>query len=402
LFLVLGNGLQGTLLGVRGGMEGMAQESIGLMMSAYFAGYMLGSIFIPRRVQSVGHIRAFAAFASIASAIALVHVLFVSAWPWTVLRILHGFCYAGLILVVESWLNGATDNHHRGRVLSIYQLTLMVGWAVSQTLLGAASPAGFALFLLISIFLSLSLVPITLGKVTSPGTITASRVSLRRLLAISPLGVAGVFVLGVVSSAFFGMGPVFAHDIGLEPGGIAVFMTATMLGAIVLQWPLGWLSDQVDRRQIIIWTAAGTAAASFALVSQAGDSLYHLLPFAFVFGALSLPAYSLCVSHVNDHIGKDALVATASGLILVYGAGSALGPFAASLVMGQLGPGGLYLFAGIVELLFVVFGFYRLTQRSAVLKEHKQVFVSLPRTTHVAMQLDKRGRRSPDKDKAPE
>lgn len=187
------------------------------------------------------------------------------------------------------------------------------------------------------------------------------------------------------------MGSVFAHDIGLEPNGIAIFMSATMLGTVVLQWPLGWLSDQVDRRQIIIWTAAGAAATSFALTTQVDGSLYYLLPFAFIFGALSLPAYSLCVSHVNDHVEKEALVATASGLILVYGAGSAPGPFAASLVMSQLGPAGLYICAGIVELLFVVFGFYRLTLRSAVLKELKQVFVSLPRTTHVAMQLDKRG-----------
>jgi len=402
LLLVSGNGLLGNLLGVRAGLEGMARESLGLMMSAYFAGFMLGSIVIPRRVQSVGHIRTFAAFASIASAIGLAHILFVSPGAWMLLRILHGFCYAGVILVVESWLNGVVDNSRRGQVLSLYQLTLMIGWTVSQMLLNIASPAGFSLFLLISIFLSLSLVPVTIGRITSPGTITASRIRLRQLFVTSPLGVSGIFVNGLVASLFFGMGPVFAHDIGLKTHDIALFMAVTMLGAVVFQWPLGWLSDHMDRRQVIIWSAAGTATISFVVALHARDSLDHLLPLTFLFGALSLPIYSVCVAHVNDHVDTNSLVATAGGLILVYGAGSVLGPFVASLLMGQLGPSGVYVLAGTVELIFVLYGVYRLTQRSAVLKELKQVFVPVPQTTHVAAHLDKRGEPPPDKDKAPE
>ena len=387
LLLVLGNGLQGTLLSVRAGMEGMAQDDIGFMMSAYFAGFILGSLYIPRRVENVGHIRAFAAFASIASAIALIHVLAVSVWLWTLLRVLHGFCYAGLILVVESWLNGETQNSNRGRVLSVYQLVLMIGWVLSQLLLGTASPRDFSLFLVVSIFLSLSLVPVTLGRVENPGAVAATPLSLRRLLVISPLGVSGIFVAGTVFGSFVGMGPLFAHGIGLGADGIAQFMAITMLGAAVLQWPLGWLSDNRDRRRVIIWTSLGTALASLVLGFEASHSDTFLLPITFLYGALSFPLYSLCVAHVNDHIPQDSLVATASALVLVYGIGSALGPLVSGLLMSHLGSSGLFLFICAVQSLFALFGFYRLTRRGEVLPDIKKAYVPIPQTTHVASQL---------------
>jgi MFS family permease len=401
--LVLGNGLQGTLLGVRAGLEGMSEKSIGIMMSAYFIGYMGGSILAPRFITGVGHIRTFAAFASIASAIALVHIIVISPIVWTILRAIHGASYAGLVLVTESWLNSCTKKRYRGRVLSIYGVVMLTAWAASQPLLNLAPPSGFILFCLISIFLSLSLVPVTLSRVRAPGIVTASRIGPRKLYAISPLGVVGVLVIGACFSAFLGMGPTFAQSIGLNKAGISAFMGITLIGALVLQWPLGYLSDRIDRRWVILGLCSGAAFVGVALVWSIEQPLWFLLVLSFLFGGLCIPAYSICVAEANDRIGEEDLVAAASSMILVYGAGSIAGPFLAGLLMAEVGPGGLFICTAAIEALFVVFAFYRIAQRGTVLKELKEKFVHVPHTSHVILQMDERGSHQlPQGEKAPD
>jgi len=202
------------------------------------------------------------ALASIASAVALAHVLFISAASWTVLRALHGACYTGLILIAESWLNGCTDRAHRGRVLSVYGIVVMGAWAASQPLLNLAPPRDFVLFCVVSILLSLSLVPVALARATAPVSTATTLIRFRELYGISPLGVAGAFVAGLTSSALWGMGPTFAKLVGLDTAQVSIFMTAALAGALVLQWPLGVLSDHVDRRKVILCAATGTALAS--------------------------------------------------------------------------------------------------------------------------------------------
>jgi len=389
--LVIGNGLQGTLVGVRAGLEGMSQEVIGLVMSAYFLGFAIGSVLSPRLINRVGHIRTFAALASITSAVALAFIIVITPAAWIVLRMLHGACYAGLVIVAESWLNAATDRNRRGRVLAIYNIVLMAAWISSQPLLTVAAPSGFLLFCVVSICLSLALVPITLGRVTVPGVVTATRASLGRLYAISPIGVATVFAIGVCTSAFWGMGAPLAHAIGFTDSQIAAFMAVTMLGGLTLQWPLGWLSDYLDRRLVIVGACLTAGVFALLIAETIGDGLPRILAFCFVYGACSFPLYSLCVAHVNDHVDLNELVAVASGLILVFGIGSILGPVVGSVVMGQIGPAGLFVFTGVVLFAAAGYGFVRIIRQAPVPASVKEIFVAVPKTTHASLRLHKHG-----------
>lgn len=386
-FLVLGNGLQGTLIAVRAGLEGMTEQTIGLIMSAYFLGFIVGSVYTPRLIAAVGHIRTFAALASIASAVALTFAIFVSSGAWLVLRLIHGTCYAGLIIIVESWLNAVTPRRNRGRVLAIYNIVLFAALVASQPLLIVSPPSGFVLFLIVSICLSLALVPVTLSRADVPGVVTATRSSLPRLIQISPIGTVGAFVTGVWGSAYWGMGPVFAQSIGLSNAGIAAFMSIPMMGTLALQWPLGWLSDVIDRRLVIIGSCVVAATAALGLAWMGGSDLTVLLALGFVYGGFAITMYSVCIAHVNDFIEGDEFVAVASSLILAYGAGSVLGPIGASLLMTRLGPEGLFLFSAAVQILFAVFGVFRLGVRAAANSAAKDSFVTVPKTTHTALPL---------------
>ncbi len=392
--LVLGNGLQGTLLGVRAGLEGFREETIGAVMSAYFAGYVAGSLLCPGLVARYGHIRVFAALASIASAATLGHVLHIDPWSWAALRAGNGFCYAGLIMVAESWLNSHALLETRGRLLSVYGMVMMGAWAASQGLLNLAAPEGFALFALVSILLSLSLVPVAFTRSPAPRAIALERLSVRRLYAISPVGTTGSLLVGMSMSAYWGMGPTFAQGIGLDAARLSAFMAAPMFGSIVLQWPLGWLSDRVDRRAVIALAALLTAVAALALALGGDMALPLLLGVAVLFGGLGLPIYSICVANTNDYTEEGGLVAAASGLLLLYGVGAAIGPFLASVVMGLVGvPGLFYCIAALHTLLFAVAA-RQIGRRAARPAAEREAYVAMPGAshvgTHVALDLDPR------------
>lgn len=388
--MVVGNGLAGTLVGVRAGIEGMDAERVGLFMSAYFLGFAVGSYYSPHLIASVGHIRSYAAMASIASAIALTYPILVSAGMWMLLRVAHGACYAGMTVVIESWLNGSTRRRARGRVLATYNIVLLGAWAASQSLLTLAPAAGFVLFCVVSICLSLALVPIALTPAGVPGVARASRSGLLRLYQISPTGFMGALVTGATSGAFFGLGPTFSQNLGLTDGQIALLMGATVSGGLVLQWPLGWLSDLIDRRLVMIGAASlGMVAAGSAAVMVPEAPVHILVGLVFVYGGMMLPLYALSVAHLNDRINPQQLVPAASTLVMVYGAGAAIGPLAASQVMSRVGAEGLFELSSGLLLLFALFALVRLPQRSAVARAIKQAFVAAPRTSHVALQLHK-------------
>ncbi|WP_375565814.1 MFS transporter [Oceaniradius stylonematis] len=399
--LVLGNGLQATVVGIRGGMEGMAEETIGLIMSAYFVGFVAGSLYIPGLIQKVGHIRTFAALASIASAAALGLVIFVGPVSWLSLRIVTGACVAGMVIVTESWLNAGTTRDQRGRVLATYGVVFYAAWAGSQALLNMASADGFLLFALVSILFSLALVPITLTRAGVPGVVEADRANLKQLYAISPLGLVGAFVLGVSVGAFWGMGPTFGQQIGFSDTQISVFLMLALVGALILQWPLGWTSDRIDRRLIIVGSCCVAAACSAAMAVAWDESKGLLFALAMLLGAFAMPVYSLCVAHVNDQIETGEVVAAASGLILVYGLGSVAGPFCASLLMGQVGPSGLFVFLAGAFGLFSLYGLWRLWLSEALGQGKKDSYVSVPQTSHAVLPLHKHspeqtyGRRAP-------
>jgi MFS family permease len=388
--LSLGYGLQATLVSMRAGIEGMSEEVIGFMMSAFYVGFVVASVYGPRLVHSAGHIRAFAAFASLASATALAFILVIDPVAWTLLRAVHGACYALLLLVAESWLNTATSRRRRGRVLATYGLVLWGAWAAGQPLLKLAPVESFHLFVLVSISLSVALVPITLTRTGEPGSVTASRPKPRRLYQISPLSLIGVFVTGTLVGAFFSMGPRFGQMVGLEDGDVAGFIGAALVGAIVMQWPLGWLSDVLDRRVVIIGTgiASGLVSLAIAMNSGAGHHILQLMSFAL--GAFALPLYSICVARMNDGIPGEEVVTVASGLILVFGIGSAFGPFSASLLMGRIGPSGLFWFTGVLMLAYGLFAFidaFALMGTRKIADKRKKSFVAVPQTSHTSMSM---------------
>lgn len=388
--LILGNGLQTTLLGVRASIEGISAEMVGLMMSAFFGGYAIGCQYVPVLIAQVGHVRTFAALTSLVSAIALMHALFPTAGIWILLRVLYGCFFAGLLLITESWLNGCTDRKYRGRVLAIYSMVFFAAWSFSQLLLTIAPPSGFVLFCLVSILLSLALVPVTLSKATISAPVATAKLGLKRIYNISPIGLVGVITSGLCMSAFFGMGPTFGYSIGLDNKSISLFMFCTFLGGLVLQWPIGWLSDLIDRGMVIFFSSVVSCVISFLFVFGLEAAPKFLWLLSFLFGGFGIPIYSICVAHVNDQLTSDALVSAASGLLFLYGISSAVSPFAAGLLMRKLGPQGLFWYAGCINIPFIVFCALRLLARPSIDDKSLKSYVVLPKTTNALLHLDKR------------
>lgn len=375
--LLLGNGLFGTLLGVRTTLEGFATETTGVIMAGYFIGILLAALSATRVVISVGHVRAFAAFASIMSVSALAHALIVHPVAWFVLRLLSGYCMAGMAMVTESWLNERATSETRGQVLSIYMITTYLGAGVGQFLLIAGNPSRFELFSIASILFSLALVPILLSRAKAPAPVSAARFSLRQLYAVSPLGVLGCVCAGLGNSAFYGMGPVFAKDIGLPLAGVSTFMAATILGGMAMQWPVGRLSDALDRRSVLTGVAILTGVVSLIIAVFAGPSPALLYAMGVVYGGLSFTIYSLSVAHANDFVEPKHLVQASGALVLAYGLGASAGPVLASTLMGQVGPEGLFVYTAVTCGAFGAFAFYRMSRRAAKPKAEQARFVPL-------------------------
>jgi MFS family permease len=394
--IVLGNGLLGTLLGVRAVAEGFSAASIGLFMSGYFVGYVAGAWHGPALIARSGHVRSFAAFASVASTTTLVHAVLIDEVTWTALRVVNGYCYAGMIMIAESWLNGHALKSTRGRLLAVYGSLMMAAWGASQFFLVVAEIDSFILFSLASVFLSLGLVPLMLARATIyPSEIAPVRMGLGRLYRVSPLGTVGVFVSGLGMTAFWAMGAPYAREIGHGDFEISLFMAVTMFGGLSLQWPIGWLSDRLDRRGVIIAAGAVTALAAAALALFGDDGLLRLVPLAFLFGGVGVTIYSLCVAHSNDYVDERDLLPLASSLTLLYGAGGALGPLIAGQAMGWLGPAGLFAYLALLQLGFVGFGLYRVLSRPPLPAAQQASFVAVPAaqtpSSHMAVQLDPRG-----------
>ena len=388
--LMLGNGLQGTLLGVRATLEGFSTDTTGFVMAAYFGGFLAGSIVVPGMLRNVGHIRVFAALASIASGAVLMHVLIIHPLAWGVFRLVTGFCFAGLYVITESWLNDIATNRTRGQLLSVYMVVVTGGIAGGQFLLPLSDPGSFELFILISVLVSLSLVPTSLSVKSAPSFEAPQRVGLRALYAISPLGVVGALGVGVAHSALFSMGAVYGQSVGMSNKEISVFLALIFLGGMVMQWPVGYISDRMDRRQLIL--ALGAVAAIMSMLAlpawvSEGDRLW-LFAIIALLGAASLPLYSLCIAHANDYLEPEQIVAASSTLVLVGSIGLTLGPLAAGLLMTRLGPQGLFWGEAFAHVFIVVFTAYRMMRREApsVEDQHRHATIT-SRTTPLAAAL---------------
>ncbi len=376
--LLLANGLFGTLLGVRTKLEGFSTEVIGVIMAGYFFGILLGAIFGVRVVVAVGHIRAFAAFASLMSVTALVHVLLIDPLAWGLMRVVSGFCMAGMIMVTESWLNERATNETRGRVLSFYMITNFAAAGCGQFLLPLADPGQFQLFSVASIIFSLAVVPVLMTRSKAPLPLEPQPLQLPELYRVSPLGFVGACGAGLVNSSLYGLGPVFAQGLGLTLAGTSTFMASVILGGLVLQWPVGRLSDYIDRRWVLAGIAIATSASCLGIVAISEGDHSGLYLAGAIYGGLAFTVYSVSVAHANDYARPDQLVQTASGLLIAYGVGATIGPILAATLMGRLGPSGLFLFSAAVTAFLGLFAFYRMTRRPAKARDEQGPYVALP------------------------
>ncbi|MBV8414268.1 MAG: MFS transporter [Verrucomicrobia bacterium] len=376
----MGNTLQGTLLSVRGQIESFSPAQIGAVGAGLWVGIVIGSLYSGKLILRVGHIRAFLALGAIASTAPLLHLLVLDPIAWMAARALTGFCFAGLFIVVESWLNSAATGETRGQILSVYAMTGLLAGIIGQLLLSATDTTGFKPFCIVAIIIALALVPIALTKAVAPTHEGGgARINLIGLYRQSPFGLVAASLCGVTTSAFFTLGPILAQRRGLDTGGIAVFMASGTLGGFLMAWPLGWLSDRVDRRLVIIGaaiTAATTLGVMIALVpDEATRWLLYLC--AAIFGGTIIPTYSVVMAHVNDAVGEGEFVAASGGLLIMQGVGAVAGPLIAGFAMSASELGFAYTVIA-TQLLMAAFGLYRLRCRAAPPELHKGNFVIEP------------------------
>ena len=386
LFLQLGNGLQGTLLGVRGELEDFSTFEMSVVMSAYFVGFLGASKLVPDLIRRVGHVRVFAALASFISAILILYPLLVNPWVWTGGRVIIGFCFCGVYITAESWLNNAATNENRGQLLSSYMVVQMAGIVAAQLLLLIGDPSGFELFVLISVLVSISFAPILLSITPTPAFETTKPMSIKELFSTSPLGCVGMFFLGGIFSAQFGMAPVFGTSAELSLPQISIFVAAFYIGAMVFQFPVGWLSDRMDRRILIVATSAiGFIAAVSAIF---GENIFIiLLGSAFFIGGMSNPLYSLLIAYTNDFLEPDDMASASGGLLFLNGLGAISGPLFTGYLMTEIGPIGFFVILAALLGLLTVYGFYRMTQRGISDVDTSSYATVLPTTSVVAVEI---------------
>lgn len=388
--LLLGGGLLGTLVAVRAGQEGYSTAVVGLVMSAYFVGFLLGTGIAPLVIRRVGHIRAFAIFAAVASTTALVHAVWVDPWIWALLRMTTGVAIVGLYNVIESWLTTQAGSESRGSIFAVYMIVNLLAMAAGQWLILVAPPSSFELFSLVAGLVALSLVPVALTRLGQPDSTLTESVPFRAIRGAAPVAIVGGFGSGLVMGAFWGMGPLFAQRIGLDQHGVAALMSLTILGGALLQLPIGRYSDSHDRRRVV-----GQVAAGAALTAIAGTHALQYFPLSIyatmaLYGGLVFAVYPLCAAHLSDWLDTDQLVGGSSWLLLLHGAGAAAGPLLAGWFMGVMGAGSLLLFfAGLLLPLAWFADWYAAPRRAdeAISEEQSSQFVPMVRTSSAAMEL---------------
>ena len=388
--LLVGVGLLFSVLGLRAGVAQFSSTTLGLVTSAYYAGFVAGTFACPILVRKVGHIRAFAAMASLASTMPILHALWIDPVFWGVLRFITGVCMVGLYIVIESWLNALAPNALRGRLFAVYMAVNFVALALGQWLILVGDRLGFVPFAMVSVMFSFALLPITMTRVDEPAPVQAPKFSLRSLYDASPLGMAAAVASGLITGAFYGMSTSFGKAAGFSDAGVASFMAAAILGGAIFQWPVGIFSDRHDRRVVLLWVCvlgAGVTALGFVLAHYAVDAL---LPLALVFGGLIFSMYGLGVAHVNDVIDSSRLVEFTGGLLLLHGVGAAIGPVLAGTVMDVAGPSSLMLFYAAVMGAMALYTVKRLRYFPPVPAEQKADFVAMGGGSQAVLQMDPR------------
>jgi MFS family permease len=386
VLIMLGNGMHFTLIGLRGGIEGFSAAELAIVTSGYFMGFLSGARYTPVLIQRVGHVRVFAALGSFMSAGLIALPLLAEPWAWTVLRVLIGFCMSGIYVAAESWLNNASTNETRGKVLSAYMIAQTLGIIGAQGLLTLGDAANSALFIGASILVSISFAPILLSVAPAPAVEVARPMSIRALYVSSPLGTVGIFLLGSIYATQSGMGAVFGTQIGLSAAQIALFVAMLFAGALVMQYPIGWLSDQMDRRKLI-FGAATLGAAACGIGWMTGGALWPLMAAAFFAGGVTTPLYALFLAYTNDFLSAEDMPAASGGLVFTFGLGAIAGPLATGWAMQGLGPFAFWLVLGATFAAVALYALYRMTQRAAMPAEQTESYLGvLPTASVVAVE----------------
>ena len=385
--IMLANGLQGSLIGVRASLEGYTAFAAGFIMTGYYAGFLSGALIIPQRIKNVGHVRTFAALASIASISILLHSLHVSFFGWFLMRFITGMCFVGMYTVAESWINDLSENNNRGQALSVYMMVSMAGSAFGQLFLNIASPETATLFMLVSILISVSLVPILVVVSKQPDFSISEFLTIKELYNTSPLGVTAAVLTGLAHGTLWGIGSIYALKNGLTIEQVSIFMFTFIIGGAVNQYLIGYLSDRYDRRSVLV--AVAFLASFFSVLAVVfGTSFTSLLIITFIFGGLTVPLYALAIAHTNDFLSKKEMVAASAGLQMATGAGLTVGPLLGGLAIDLIGAAGFWIYLFVIHGSLGIFGLYRMSIRDAVPLEDQGSTVLLnSRSAIVSMEL---------------
>ena len=390
IFLFMaGNGLQGALLGTRAEQLAFGDLTTGFIMAGYFSGFLLGSTWVPTLVSNVGHVRVFGALAGLASSAILVHAIFEFASVWIIMRFVTGFAYSGMYIVAESWINDKATNETRGGLLSVYMIVTMSGLILGLMLLSSGrGPESSDLFIMVSILVSIAVIPILMTAAKVPDIQEPEKVSIRRVYDTSPLAVIGMAMIGMSSAMIFGMGAVYATKLGLSLGEISIYMSAVMLGAMLLQYPIGMLSDIFDRRTVILIVQIMTIGASFIAYFAESMDLWIFIAAGALYGGIHTPLYSLYIAHANDYLTPRQIVATSSKLVMINGFGAVFGAPIVGYTMSVYGTSAFYLTQGAIHIIMSLIVIYRMQARAATPAEAQAPFVALStRSTPMAATL---------------
>ena len=393
--LIIGNGLAGIVLPIKMSHLHYSEQVSGLIMACYYIGFALGARMAQRIISNVGHVRAFAALSATVAAAILAYGLVPGAISWGMLRGLNGFAMAVLFAIIESWLSERSANHNRGQVLSLYMVTSYFGSGSGQLLVNVQPTTGIELFCLAGLIVVVSLIPIVLTKNASPDVKQIKPLSFRSLYRLSPLGIVGTIGAGLLSGGFYGMGAIFADKAGLDTLEKSLFMFSAILGGLLIQWPIGKLSDRYDRRQVLLWIAACISiicifAFSWSFIS--GYYFHILLIIALIFGGTAATLYPLCLAHTFTYVEKSNMVSANSGLLLTWALGASSGPVLAGVLMRNLGESGFFLYLAVVSVFLVGFIKYRMGRRPPKPLEEQAVFLPMPENALETSALDPRAR----------
>lgn len=399
--IMLSNGMFSTLLAVRLQMGGEPDWVAGAISASYYGGLVLGSFYIERFIGRVGHIRAYATFASTTAVVSLLPGIFLSSTAWIVMRFIGGYCMGGLFIVIESWLLASSTPQTRGKVLSVYMMALYAAQGGGQFLLNVSDPNTLIPFCIATILAALSVLPVCMTYRISPAIEEASTLHFFRLYKLSPTGVIGCFSAGMILGAIYGLLPVFTGQVGFSLYETSLAMGVTIFGGMLLQYPVGHLSDHMDRRKVMLLLAVACAALSICLmVSAYGPSHWLFMGFAFLLGGFSFTIYPLSISHACDFLGGKDIVAATGGLLLAYGIGATVGPLVAPLLMDMMGPIGLFVYFALMSIWLAGFVIWRSARRDVVPEAERLNYVVVPHTTPIATELDPRIQENVEREEA--